>query len=131
MRLRDERSSRLHRAPHPVVLSDIGYLNPAQAERLRKQALRQLRTARGQERQRWAEALLLSDSHLGREGEPAFEDRLALAKAGSRKDALQCGRARPAGGRSSPPEHDGRANVAGCCGTSTSGAAVDEAQRAR
>ena len=47
---------------------------------MRRRALHQFRTARGKERQRWAQTLLLADSHLGNEGERSFEDRLALAR---------------------------------------------------
>ena len=68
-------------APHPVLLSDIGDLTPAQAQRMRKQALHRLRTARGEERRRWGQALLLADQHLGNEGErDDFEERLESAR---------------------------------------------------
>jgi hypothetical protein len=67
-------------APHPVALSDVGRLTPAQAETMRRRALHRLRTARGQERRRWAQTLLLADSQLGHKGDPDFEDRLQLAR---------------------------------------------------
>jgi hypothetical protein len=69
-----------HDAPHPVTLSAIERLTPAQAESMRRRALHQLRTAKGKERQRWAQTLLLADAQLGNEAEPSFEDRLQLAR---------------------------------------------------
>jgi hypothetical protein len=70
-----------HDAPHPVTLpSAMENLSPTQAERMRRRALSALRTAKGKERQRWSQALLLADSRLGHEAEPSFEDRLQLAR---------------------------------------------------
>jgi hypothetical protein len=64
-----------------VALSaEMQSMSIPEVERRRRRALSGLRSARGADRRRLSNELLLADARLGKEGEPAFEDRLELAR---------------------------------------------------